>query len=98
MPINHDAIECLSDVADEALFEVATEASSQALFADASAVATHMENHVLHQPIEQAVVHHAFAQLADVVFDTVADVAFKNGARKLSNLQISEIKRNLVQV
>ena len=51
MPINHDAIECLSDVADEALFEVAIEASSQALFADASDVATHMANHVLHQPI-----------------------------------------------
>ncbi len=93
MPINHDAIECLSDVADEALFEVAIEASSQALFADASDVATHMANHVLNQPIEQAVVHHAFAQLADVVFDTVADVAFKNGARKLSNLQIGEIIR-----
>ena len=78
MPINHDAIECLSDVADEALFEVAIEASSQALFADASDVATHMANHVLNRPIGHAVVHHAFAQLADVVFDTVAEVAFKN--------------------
>ena len=37
-----------------------------------------MANHVLNRPIEQAVVHHAFAQLADVVFDTVAEVAFKN--------------------
>ena len=75
------------------MFEVAIEASSQALFADASDVATHMANHVLHQPIGHAVVHHAFAQLADVVFDTVADVAFKNGATKLSNLQIGEITR-----
>ena len=93
MPINHDAIECLSDVADEALFEVAIEASSQALFVDASDVAIHKANHVMNQPIGHAVDHHAFAQLADVGFDTVADVVFKNGATKLSNLQIGEITR-----
>ena len=78
MPSNHHALECLSDVADEALFEVAIEASSQALFADASDVANHKANHVLHQPIGHAVVHHASAQLADVGFDTVAEFTFKN--------------------
>lgn len=37
-----------------------------------------MANHVLNRPIGHAVVHHAFAQLANVMLDTVADVAFKN--------------------
>ena len=60
------------------MFEVAIEASSQALFADAFDVAIHMANRMLNQPIEQAVVHHAFAQLADVIFNTITNVAFKN--------------------
>ena len=82
-PIDHDANECLSDVACEAAIEAATEASSQSLFDDASDVANHMANRMLNhtrkQPVGQAAIHHAFARLSDVVFDVVADLAFKKG-------------------
>jgi hypothetical protein len=36
-------------------------------------------NHTLKQPVRQAAIHHAFERLSDVVFDVVADLAFKKG-------------------
>ena len=67
----------------------------QTLFDDASDVANYMANrmlnHTLNQPVGQAAIHHAFERLSDVVFDVVADPAFKNGATRFSNRQISEI-------
>jgi hypothetical protein len=55
-------------------------------------MANRMLNHTLNQPVGQAAIHHAFERLSDVVFDVVADLAFKNGATRFSNRQISEIK------
>lgn len=54
-----------------------------------------MVNHMLNKPIGQAVVQHTVALQADVVFDVVADVAFKNGATEFSNPQISETTSEL---
>ena len=54
-------------------------------------MANRMLNHTLKQPVRQAAIHHAFERLSDVVFDVVADLAFKNGATRFSNWQISEI-------
>ena len=54
-------------------------------------MANRMLNHTLNQPVGQAAIHHAFERLSDVVFDVVADPAFKNGATRFSNRQISEI-------
>ena len=54
-------------------------------------MANRMLNHTLKQPVGQVAVHHAFERLSDVVFDVVADLAFKNGATRFSNWQISEI-------
>ena len=50
-----------------------------------------MTSEMLKQPVGQAAIHHAFERLSDVVFDVVADLAFKNGATRFSNRQISEI-------
>ena len=50
-----------------------------------------MLNHTLKQPVGQAAIHHAFERLSDVVFDVVADLAFKNGASRFSNWQIIKI-------
>jgi len=50
-----------------------------------------MLNHMLKQPVGLAAIHHAFERLSDAVFDIVADIAFKNGASRFSNWQISEI-------
>ena len=54
-------------------------------------MANRMLNHTLNQPVGQAAIHHAFERLSNVVFDVVADLAFKNGASRFSNWQISEI-------
>jgi uncharacterized protein YutE (UPF0331/DUF86 family) len=56
-------------------------------------MANRMLNHTLKQPVGQAAIHHALERLSDVVFDVVADIAFKNGAEKFSNRQISEITK-----